>query len=195
MTDAEWHGLVKAGEDAGWERVWLKVVEPESKSMRSAELMKKYSITAGDLMGMLYEDMIGRNKIGLYRGEGSFEGWLRKYVRGYILAANPAKHGEISLDAGRGDSGEETSTIDIPVPPGRQIAHNEVWDMTMKCFSSLWNEDPERAYIHLLKTQFHLSSAEIKEMLDVSSVANVDKIFSRNIKFMRQSWVDHDRNG
>jgi len=195
MTDAEWFKLVKDGEDAGWELVWKNVVEPESKSMRSAGLMARYSITAGDLMGMLYEEMIGRGKIDLYRGSGSLEGWLRKYVRGYILDANPAKHGEISLETESADSEGRTVPVEIPVPPGKQIAHNEVWDMTMKCFSSLWNEDPERAYIHLLKTQFHLSSAEVKEMLDVSSAANVDQIFSRNVKFMRQSWVDHDRNG
>ncbi len=29
MTDAEWLELVKAGEDAGWKRVWEDVVEPE----------------------------------------------------------------------------------------------------------------------------------------------------------------------
>ena len=63
MTDHEWYELVKAGEDAGWKLVWEKVVEPESTSLRSAEMMKRYSITAGDLMGMLYEDMLGRRKI------------------------------------------------------------------------------------------------------------------------------------
>ena len=88
MTDLEWHTLVKAGEDAGWKLVWEKVVEPESKSMRSAEMMKRYSLTAGDLMGMLYDEMIGRKKIDLYRGEGSFEGWLRRYVRGFVLNAD-----------------------------------------------------------------------------------------------------------
>ncbi len=195
MTDKEWHALIKAGEDAGWKLVWEQVVEPESRSMRSAELMEKYALTAGDLMGMLYEEMIGRGKIDLYRGDGSLQGWLRKYVRGFVLAADPAKHGEVSIENAHPDSDDGDSTMDIPVPPGRQIAHNEVWDMTMKCFSSLWNEDPERAYIHLLKTQFHLSSVEVKEMLDVSSVANVDQIFSRNVKFMRQSWLDHDKNG
>ena len=95
MDDAQWCKLVADGEDAGWKLVWEKVVEPESRSMRSAELMKRYSLTAGDLMGMLYNEMIGRGKIALYRGEGSFQGWLRRYVRGFVLAANPNAHGEI----------------------------------------------------------------------------------------------------
>ena len=110
MTDQEWYALVKAGEDAGWKRVWEDVVEPESTSLRSAEMMKRYSLTAGDLMGMLYEDMLGRRKIDLYRGEGSFQGWLRSYVRGYVLNADPNKHGEISLE-GAAAAGAEDGEI------------------------------------------------------------------------------------
>ena len=76
MTDKEWLDLIKEGGDAGWKPVWERVIVPESKSSRSADLMQRYSITDGDLMGMLYNEMIGRRKIDLYRGEGSLEGWL-----------------------------------------------------------------------------------------------------------------------
>ena len=107
MTDQEWFELVRDGADEGWKAVWERVVEPESRSGRSAGLMKKYSLARGDLMGMLYEDMIGRRKIDLYRGEGSFEGWLRRYVRGYILNADPNPHGEISIEGARTDEDGE----------------------------------------------------------------------------------------
>ena len=68
----------------------------------------------------------------------------------------------------------------------------DIWAMTYECFYELWLEDPERAYIHLLKTRFFLSSAEIKDFLEVSSTANVDQIFSRNIKFLRETWARRD---
>ena len=58
MSDAEWCELVKQETDEGWKPVWERVIVPESKSMRSAELMKKYSLTDGELMGMLYNEMI-----------------------------------------------------------------------------------------------------------------------------------------
>lgn len=192
MTDHEWYELVKAGEDAGWKLVWEKVVEPESSSQRSAELMNRYSITAGDLMGMLYEDMLGRRKIDLYRDDGgSFQGWLRTYVRGYILGADPNKHGEISIDgAYQGEDGE-SEAMSIP-KHDHEVIRREVWQMTLWCFRELWNEDPERCYIHLLKTRFFLTSEEVRDFLDVSSAANVDQIFSRSIKFMRQRYVYHD---
>ena len=194
MTDREWWQLVKDGADAGWKPVWEKVVEPESRSLRSADLMKRYSLTAGDLMGMLYDEMIGRGKIDLYRGEGSFQGWLKKYVRGFILAADPTKHGEVSIENAHPDAEGGATEMDIPVPAGKDIARNEVWMMTHWCFRDLWNEDPERAYVHLLKTRFHFSSEEVRDFLDVSSVGNVDQIFSRNVKFMRKAWLKHDAN-
>lgn len=192
MTDHEWYELVKAGEDAGWKLVWEKVVEPESTSQRSAELMKRYSITAGDLMGMLYEDMLGRRKIDLYRDDGgSLQGWIRTYVRGYILGADPNRHGEISIEgAYQGEDGE-SEALSLP-KHDHEVVRREVWQMTLWCFRELWNEDPERCYIHLLKTRFFLSSDEVRDFLDVSSSANVDQIFSRSIKFMRQRYVYHD---
>jgi hypothetical protein len=194
MSDHEWYELVKAGEDAGWKLVWERVVEPESKSMRSAEMMERFSITAGDLMGMLYEDMIARDKISLYRDDGgSFEGWLRRYVRGYVLNADPNPHGEISIEGANADD-ENGSALELP-QRDFGVERSEVWNLTHLCFRDLWNEDPERAYIHLLKTRFFLSSEEVRDFLDISSAANVDQIFSRSVKFMREAWDYHDRNG
>jgi hypothetical protein len=40
-----------------------------------------------------------------------------------------------------------------------------------------------------------LSSEEVKEILDISSSANVDQIFSRSVKFMRSAWVEREKNG
>ena len=190
MSDNEWYELVKAGEDAGWKLVWERVIEPESKSMRSAEMMRKYSITDGDLMGLLYDEMIGRKKIELFRGEGSFEGWLRRYVRGFILAAAPNSR-ETSIEGAYTDDSGEATAMDIPAQE-HGATMKDIWVMTHECFYELWLEDPERAYIHLLKTRFFLSSEEIKDFLEVSSAANVDQIFSRNTKFLRETWARRD---
>lgn len=192
MTDLEWCELVKAGKDEGWKLVWEKVVEPESKSMRSSEMMKRYSIDAGDLMGLLFEEMVGRKKIDLYRGEGSFAGWLKRYVRGFILNANPNKHGEISLEGAHADAEDGPSELDLPVED-KKVIMKDVWITTHYCFHDLWQKDPEWAYIHLLKTRYHLSSDEVRDFLDVSSSANVDQIFSRAIKFMREAWPRNEK--
>ncbi len=191
MTDAEWLELIKAGEDAGWKRVWERVIAPEAKSLRSAEMMKRYSLTDGDLMGMLYDEMIGRKKIELYRGEGSLEGWLKRYVRGYVLNANPNRHGEISLEGAHPDAEGEGEALAIPADD-RSVLRQEAWRFTLWIFRKLWNEDPERCYVHLLKTRFFLSSEEIRDFLDISSAANVDQIFSRSVKFMRETWRKND---
>jgi hypothetical protein len=194
MEDVKWHELVASGSDEGWKLVWEKVVEPESRSSRTSELMKRYSLTAGDLMGMLYNEMIGRGKISLYRAEGSFQGWLRRYVRGFVLNANPNAHGEISIDCAHPDADEGSQGMEIPVSDNG-VYRNDVWTMTHRCFHDLWRQDPLRAYIHILKTRFHFSSDEVRDFLDVSSAANVDQIFSRSVKFMRSAWLEHEKNG
>ncbi len=191
MTDSDWYELVKAGGDSGWKRVWEQVIVPEMKSVKNQELMKRYSLTEGDLMGMLYEDMLGRRKIDLYRGEGSFQGWLRSYVRGYILNADPNKHGEISVEQAHADGDGEGEGMVLP-SQDQTVLRCEAWRLTHYCLRELWNEDPDRAYIHVLKTRFHLTSEEVKDFLDLSSAANVDQIFSRSVKFMRARWMQHD---
>ncbi|MGN0854068.1 MAG: hypothetical protein ACI4R9_00950 [Kiritimatiellia bacterium] len=194
MTDGEWLALIREEKDEGWKRVWERVIEPESASLRSAEMMQRYSLTAGDLMGMLYYEMIGRRKIELFRGEGSLEGWLKRYVRGFVLNANPNRHGEISIETAHADSDGASAGMDLPTEDGRIIS-KDVWISTHYCFHDLWRFDPERAYVHLLKTRFHLSSEETRDFLEISSTANVDQIFSRNVKFMRQAWERHEKNG
>lgn len=195
MTDSEWYELVKLGDDEGWKLVWGKVILLEAKSPKNKEMMTRFSLTDGDLMGMLYNEMIGRKKIELYRNDGgSFQGWLRTYVRGFIKNADPNKHGEISIENAHSDNDEGEGTMEIPSEDKK--AHlSEVWHMTHLCFKDLWNLDPERAYVMLFKTRFHLSSEEVKEILDISSSANVDQIFSRSVKFMRNAWVEREKNG
>ncbi len=191
MTDREWYESVKAGEDAGWKLVWEKVVEPDSKSVKYGGIMKKYSLDAGDLMGMLYDELLGRRKIDLYRGQGSFQGWLRTYVRGFVLNANPNKHGEISVEGAHSDADGEGEALALPTRDNRML-RDEAWRLTHYCLRELWNEDPDRAYIHVLKTRFFLSGEEIRDFLELSSAANVDQIFSRSVKFMRTRWMKHD---
>ena len=41
-------------------------------------------------------------------------------------------------------------------------------------------------------TRFFLSSEEVRDFLDVSSVANVDQVFSRSVKFLRRQWIVHE---
>lgn len=115
MSDGDWLALLRAGSDEGWRLVWDRVIAPEAKSQRSAEMMRRFSLTDGDLMGMLYSDMIGRRKIDLFRNDGgSLQGWLRTYVRGYVLNADPNRHGEISIEGAHADAENGDESLSLP---------------------------------------------------------------------------------
>jgi hypothetical protein len=192
MTPAEIYEAVKAGGDAGWKLVWENVIVPEMKSLRSGELARKYCITDGDLMGMLYEEMIGRGKIALFRNDGgSLWGWMRQYVRGYVTRANPNPRGEFSIE-GTADLTEGGEAMALP-DTDSGVESAEVWRMTHRCLKDLWNDSPRKAYVLYLKTRMHLSSAEVAGMLDLTE-ANVDQIFSRSVKQMRANWVKHEKS-
>lgn len=208
LTDHAAYELLKAQDALAWRLAWEKAVLPESRAYTSGQMMRRHGVPAEELMSMLYVEMIGARKIDLYRDDGgSLWGWLRTYVRGYIRRAAAATARETSLEGadfgGEGDGGADYSekiSKRLSDERGRDalpgedpaVRRREEWDLVQKCFGDLWKRNPMRAYVHLLKLRMNLSSTEIKRMLGVSTEANVDQMFSRALKDMRELKVKHE---
>lgn len=209
LSDHEIYELLRLKDDYAWRLAFEHAVRKEALCSRSAEMVRKWGIDTCELLGMLFEEMIGKGRIELYRDDGgSLWGWMRRYVRGYILRANPARRGEISLDAegpwedGDGDGRpfsekiamalSESSGGNALVGEDPELRRREEWDVVQECFGRLWRQNPMRAYVHLLKLRLNLSSTEIKDMLGVSSEANVDQMFSRAARDMRKLRDDYE---
>ena len=190
FSDHEIFGLLKEQDADAWSQVYEKSVLSEARSLRSGRMAREAGITPEELMSMLYEEMIGRGKINLYRDNGgSVFSWLRTYVRGYVYHSVVKRHEEISTDA-VSDEGEEFT---VPIEdPARD--RKDQWDMVQTCFGEMWAENPMKAYVHLLKLRMNLSSTDIMRMLGISSAANVDQIFSRAVKDMGRKKVEHERD-
>ena len=190
LSDHEIFGLLKEQDADAWSQVYEKSVLSEARSLRSGRMAREAGITPEELMSMLYEEMIGRGKINLYRDNGgSVFSWLRTYVRGYVYHSVVKRHEEISTDV----VSEEGEEFTIPVEdPARD--RKEQWDMVQTCFGEMWAENPMKAYVHLLKLRMNLSSTDIMRMLGISSTANVDQIFSRAVKDMGRKKVEHERD-
>lgn len=206
LSDHDVFELLKGQDADAWVFAWQKAVLAEARSFRNAEMVHKWGISPEELMGRLYEEMIGRRKIELYRDDGgSVIGWLRTYVRGYILQSNPDRRREVSLSlAGAEDddqpSFEEKVSREVSDAKGRDsspledpvLRRQEEWSMVQRCFGELWRKSPLKAYVHLLKLRLNLSSRQIKDMLGISSEANVDQLFSRAVKDMRKLKVQYE---
>ncbi len=211
LADASDHVVwehLKLQDEQAWALAWEKAVLAEVRSLRSGSKARQWGVSAEELMSMLYVEMVGAGKLSLYRDDGgSLWGWMRTYVRGYVHKANPLARREVSLaadadarqDGKSGPSFEERvsklvsdSQGDSSLPfEDRAVHRREQWELVQKCFGDLWKKNPMRAYVHLLKLRMNLSSSEIKSMLGVSSEANVDQLFSRALKDMRQLKVEH----
>ena len=182
--------MLKEQDGAAWSLVYERSVLAEARSLRSGRMAREAGITPEELMSMLYEEMIGRGKIDLYRDNGgSVFSWLRTYVRGYVYHSVVKRHEEISTDAVSDEGDEFTIPIEDPARDRK-----EQWEMVQTCFGEMWSENPMKAYVHLLKLRMNLSSTEIMRMLGISSAANVDQIFSRAVKDMGRKKVEHERD-
>ena len=206
LTDHDVFELLKRQDADAWTFVWQRAVLAEARSFRNSEMVRKWNLSPEELMGRLYEEMIARRKIELYRDDGgSIIGWLRTYVRGYIRQANPERKREVSLDStGMDEDGnsdfEEKISKEVSDSKGRDsspledpaLRRHEEWEIVQRCFGELWRKSPLKAYVHLLKLRLNLSSRQIKSMLGISSEANVDQLFSRAVKDMRELKVRYE---
>lgn len=206
LDDLELCQLLKDEDAEAWQYVLEKVVDQEKRS-RSGNLKRHdWGVSLESLIGQLYEEMVGQGKLAAYQGRGSLIGWLRSYLRGYLSRQNPENGRFLPIDEARqndegGDAGTLGDEIAFQLSDERSrdsyegedlhVLRHERWEIAQKCFKNLWKGNSMQAYVMLLKLRFHMSSLEIKERLGVSSAANVDQIFARAIKRMKEEKVKY----
>ena len=162
--------LLMAGDAPSWELVREKSVRMEMNRFRHSHMVNKWHIAEDELLSMLFEEMVGRGKLALYRGDGNLYGWLGKYVVGYIHRTNPS---------GRRETPASDISTEVGEDCAKTLSRRDDRRFVERCFGALWRKNPMRAYVYYLKMSENLSSKEIRNLLGISSVANVDKMSSR----------------
>lgn len=162
--------LLAAGDASAWDVVREKSVRMEMNRFRHSRMVKKWHVSESELLSMLFEEMVGRGKLALYRGEGDLYGWLGKYVVGYIHRANPSV---------RRETPAEDVHLEVVDNYANALSSRDDRRFVERCFGALWRKNPMRAYVYYLKMSEQLSSLEVRDLLGLSSTANVDKLSSR----------------
>lgn len=206
LSDVELCALLKDEDQEAWRYVLERVVDQEKRSRFRNLKRQDWGVPLESLLGQLYEEMVGQGKLANYQGRGSLVGWLRSYLRGYLTRQNPERSRMVSIDEPHsdidGDGGvtrmeeisfrlSEERSRDAYGGEDLQVLRHERWEVAQKCFRNLWKGNTMQAYVMLLKLRFHMSSLEIKDRLGISSAANVDQMFSRAVKKMREERVKY----
>lgn len=209
LTDMELCQLLKREDRGAWNHVLQVLVAQEKFSAANNRKRFDWNVPLESLLGQLYEEMVGQRKLECYEGRGSLIGWLRTYLRGYLNRQNPERSRFVSMDeAPQGEEDEASGPTlaekiafeksephggDAYVDEDLHVLRHEQWEIAQKCFRDLWQGNTMQAYVMLLKLRFHMSSLEIKERLGVTSAANVDQMFARAVKKMKEVKVKYAR--
>ena len=208
LKDIELVELLKHEDAQVWNYVLVEIVRQEKSSCLRSMKREDWNVSLEELLGELYEEMIGKRKLWNYKGNGSLIGWLRSYLRGYLNRKNPNFVRTVDID-GQVDVATEECELTLGDKIAKsmsdgtalyayrsedlEVLRNERLEIAQKCFSDLWKDNSIQAYVMLLKTRFQMSSLEIKERLGISSAANVDQMFSRAVKKMKELKVKYDK--
>ena len=168
-----------------WQQVYLKAVVPvqymhTKKGIAFSDIMRDRDLNLTTIYGILYENMLAKGGLEKYKFRCPVLYWLRRCVGWIVLGECTEKAKDSSENA------DESYYIDSD--------SRERWELVDYSFAEIWRKEPMKAYIYFLRRFEKMSSEGIMELLDVSSIDNVNTMFSRANKDMQQLLKEHGGN-
>ena len=170
LTDIQLVQLLKNADDDAWAYVFLRVVRAvvcgsTKNGISYRRILKDKYLEEHDVWSDLYTEMMGRNKLDLYKFGCPVIYWMRIYVVNIILGYCKKFPSHVSDEC--------LKYISISKAAIRESA-----EVNQVSFAELWRENPMRAYVFLLKSQDFYSSEEIINHLCITNANNVDQYYA-----------------
>lgn len=178
LPDIQLVQLLKKADDDVWAYVFVRVVRAvvcgsTKNGIAYRRILEDKYLDERDVWSDLYAEMMGRNKLDLYKFGCPVIYWMRIYAVNIILGYCKKFPSHVSDECLQHISISKT-------------AIRETAEVNEASFAELWRENPMRAYVFLLKSQDYYSSEEIKNFLGLSSSNNVDQYYVRAKKDMAE---------
>lgn len=197
MTEAEWRNvddafiermealdssevvrLLESGDDDAWRYVYARAVIPLLRTSSLGRMARDRQRSDLDVCGAVYDYLIFKKKLRQYRGDNNCPVvmWIRFWVAKDVLEYCRKNDNPVS------DKGLENVLPDEDDKIKRMAMREEL----NEGFRKLWLEDRLKARVLYLKLVEERSSRDIVRLLGVTSESNVDQLFARARKRMRE---------
>ena len=170
--------LLLANDPATWDSVHKRVVVP--LFWKHAGDMQILGYTKEDLRSRLMEMMIHEEKLSSYGYRCPLFNWLWVCLARDILRKLKRDGRVVIVDP----ESETYKGIDPKPPVWQGIEVDEAVALAGSDFAKLWRKNPLQSYVLLLRAKMKMSSEQIRDLLNISSVASVDKMTERARKEM-----------
>ncbi len=167
--------LLKDGNDDAWRYVLLRVVVPVLHRPMIAKIKADRRLSDLDVLGMLFEQLIQKEDIDNYAYKCPVVYWMRPYVFKVVMEYCKKNDAPVS----------DENYLNVLKDESAPMPNSDLFEEARVCFNRLWKEDKLKARVHYLKTVSEMSSRDIMRLLNISSEANVNQLFSRACRLMR----------
>lgn len=166
-----------------WQQVYLQSVIPvqymsTKKGVPFRSIMRDRDIDLNTLYAMLYEDMLAKGGLDKCKFRCPVIYWLRDRTCWLLLGECKEKSSNSSSE-----NADESYYID-------RNTHDK-WELVNYSFAEIWRKDPMKAYVYFMRKYEKLPSTEIMKYLGISSITNVDQMYSRTKKDMLKLLKEH----
>lgn len=178
LEAAEIVRLLEAGDDDAWRYVYARAVIPLLRRSSFGSMVRDRQRSDLDVCGAVYDYLIAQGKLKQYRGDNDCPVvmWIRYWVAKDILGYCKKNDNPVS------DEGLENVLQDEDDRISRMAMREEL----NNGYRKLWREDRLKARVLYLKLVEERTSLEIVQILGITSESNVDQLFSRARRRMRE---------
>ena len=170
--------LLRANDPATWDSVHKRVVVP--LFWKYADDMQILGYTKEDLRSRLMEMMIHEERLSSYGYRCPLFNWLWVCLGRDVLRKLKRDGRVVIVDP----ESEAYKGIDTKPPVWQGIEVDEAVALAGSDFAKLWRKNLLQSYVLLLRAKMKMSSEQIRDLLNISSVASVDKMTERARKEM-----------
>lgn len=180
LDDHELVRLLWSGDDSAWRYIYARSVVP----MITRPLLRQILIDRHrddlDVCAAVMNYLLGERKLAAFDFRCPVIYWIRYWVFKDILRYCKKNDNPLS-DAGLNESTLMVQELDV-----RWLLKDEIaW-----CMQQLWSRDRTKALVLQLRAIEGLTAAETMMKLGLSSVDNVNQLYSRAIKMMKEIRVE-----
>lgn len=172
MESVDSHTLVQLlwdGDDDAWRYVYARAVIPLLRRASLGCMVRDRQRSDLDICGAVFDYLVAQKKLSNYRFECPVVYWIRFYVVKDILGYCKKNDNPVS------DEGlENVLTTERTPPEGLGFSEELNW-----CYKMLRQEKRLMSDVLYLKAIEGRSSAEVMDLLNISSVDNVNQLYKR----------------
>ena len=184
-----------------WEAVKNEILYPFlDENTTYGRRIRDKNVDRDEVYSFIYEKMVIQNKLEVLRAKKYILSYIIEYVKSYVRSLFERKRKDASICVRRRSCKPTFVELDSAAASGREFEYyllsqqDDEQKTDTQCirtsFNKLWDDNPRRALVMLLRFVNGLTTREVKEFMDLASENYVNQVVKLAKGDMQKTFLD-----